>query len=155
MNCPHCEVHIDEHSASRCLDAWVAEIVMGWKPYFIISYNILYPPTRQSYCEEQSYIYNNYKPNKPYEFDSEHFYDSSRNPSYTQPIVPFYSKRISVAWKIVEQVNQDNAMTLRWYNPDGRTSTYSIAFGFGKKIEAEADTAPLVICRAAIKIYNG
>ena len=29
MNCPHCSVHIDEHEASRCLDAWVAEVVMG------------------------------------------------------------------------------------------------------------------------------
>ncbi len=23
MNCPHCETEIDEHEASRCLDAWV------------------------------------------------------------------------------------------------------------------------------------
>lgn len=30
MNCPHCNVHIDEHPASRCLDAWVARGVMDW-----------------------------------------------------------------------------------------------------------------------------
>lgn len=29
MNCPHCETHIDEHEATRCLDAWIAEVVMG------------------------------------------------------------------------------------------------------------------------------
>lgn len=28
MNCPYCNTHIDEHPASRCLDAWVAETVM-------------------------------------------------------------------------------------------------------------------------------
>ncbi len=31
MNCPHCETEIDEHEANRCLDAWVAEAVMGWE----------------------------------------------------------------------------------------------------------------------------
>lgn len=29
MKCPHCETHIDEHKANRCLDAWIAEKVMG------------------------------------------------------------------------------------------------------------------------------
>lgn len=29
MNCPHCNVHIDKHEASRCFDAWVAVDVMG------------------------------------------------------------------------------------------------------------------------------
>ncbi|KKK66418.1 hypothetical protein LCGC14_2964270, partial [marine sediment metagenome] len=47
MNCPHCETLIDEHKATRCLDAWIAEYVMGWKPYKIVNYNILYPPTMQ------------------------------------------------------------------------------------------------------------
>ena len=30
MKCPHCDVRVDEHETSRCLDAWVAEDVMGW-----------------------------------------------------------------------------------------------------------------------------
>ena len=29
MNCPHCGTDVDEHEAGRCLDAWVAEAVMG------------------------------------------------------------------------------------------------------------------------------
>lgn len=29
MNCPHCNVHIDEHPASRCLDAWVLCAIEG------------------------------------------------------------------------------------------------------------------------------
>ena len=29
MNCPNCKTEIDEHEASRCLDAWVAKAVMG------------------------------------------------------------------------------------------------------------------------------
>ena len=30
MNCPHCGIHIDEHEAGRCLDAWVIEKAMNW-----------------------------------------------------------------------------------------------------------------------------
>jgi len=29
MNCPYCKTPIDEHEASRCLDAWFLETVMG------------------------------------------------------------------------------------------------------------------------------
>ena len=28
--CPHCDVGVRKHEASWCLDAWVAEKVMGW-----------------------------------------------------------------------------------------------------------------------------
>lgn len=37
MNCPHCETHIDEHEATLCLDAWIAELVMGWE-YLKVGY---------------------------------------------------------------------------------------------------------------------
>ncbi len=30
MKCPHCDTQIDEHEADKCMDAWVAEAVMGW-----------------------------------------------------------------------------------------------------------------------------
>ncbi|KKK65183.1 hypothetical protein LCGC14_2976710, partial [marine sediment metagenome] len=30
MKCPHCQIEVDEHEANRCLDAWVAEVVMDW-----------------------------------------------------------------------------------------------------------------------------
>lgn len=31
MKCPHCKTEIDEHEANRCLRGWVAESVMGWR----------------------------------------------------------------------------------------------------------------------------
>ena len=121
MNCPHCNTNIDEHEAFRCLDAWVAEAVMGLV---------------QCQADFHGDAPNCYAPK-----------DSSKCGSFLED----YSTDISAAWEVVEKVNQDNAMTLRWYNPDGRTSIYSVAFGFGKKAGAEADTAPLAICRASIK----
>jgi hypothetical protein len=32
LNCPHCETEIDEHEANKCLDAWVADVVLK-KPF--------------------------------------------------------------------------------------------------------------------------
>ncbi len=32
MKCPHCDTPIDEHEASRCLDAWVDFVVFGAEP---------------------------------------------------------------------------------------------------------------------------
>jgi hypothetical protein len=29
LNCPRCDKDVNEHPADRCLDAWVAEVVMG------------------------------------------------------------------------------------------------------------------------------
>ena len=149
MKCPHCKTEIDEHDANRCLDAWVAEGVMGWKPYFIISYNILYPPSRQASADEHPIIYPPFKPDKPYEFDSEHFYDSSQRPPHTQPIVPVYSTSIAAAWEVVEKfpkiyevdVMNDGDGDWRCYINDWKE----------KEDWAIADTAPLAICRAALK----
>jgi len=44
MNCPHCQIAVDEHPANRCLDAWVAEKVMGWESSYGDSYWIMLPP---------------------------------------------------------------------------------------------------------------
>ena len=29
MNCPHCEIDINKHEATRCLDAWIAHEILG------------------------------------------------------------------------------------------------------------------------------
>ena len=105
MQCPHCDIAITEHEASRCLDAWVAEVVMGWKPYRIIQYNILYPPSRQAFCDEHPVLYREFDPEMSYEFDSEHFYDSRVPDGFTQPIVPAYGTSITDAWEVVEKLN--------------------------------------------------
>jgi len=149
MNCPHCKVHVNEHPASRCFDAWVAEDVMEWKPYFIVSYNILYPPGRQSFCDERPGLYRDYRPDKPYEFDSEHFYNSSENPPFTQPIVVSYGTSISaafdVAWKIIDPSEDEFEV----HFIDGWIATFRIV---GRGIHASMDPffPSLAICRAAL-----
>ena len=65
--------------------------------------------------------------------------------------IPHYSTQIADAWLVVEKVNHDNAFELYWYNPDGRKPYFRVAFGFGIIKKAEADTAPLAICLAALE----
>lgn len=31
MNCPTCQIELDKHPAGRCLDGWVAELILGCK----------------------------------------------------------------------------------------------------------------------------
>ena len=107
MNCPHCDTPIDEHEASRCLDAWVDFVVFGAEPRIMSNGQIV-----------------------------------GRK---------FFSTDIAAAWGVVAEANYDNVMKLRWYNPDGRTSLHTVVFGFGEKTEGEGESAPLAICRAALK----
>jgi len=134
MNCPHCNVHIDEHPASRCLDAWVAEAVMDGRP-FLTEDDCKASQTAWTFGQNRWVMSS--------------LHSDGEGASFFR--VPTYTADIAAAWEVVEKINDDSAMTLRWYNPDGRTSYFSVAFGFSKKIEAHADAAPLAICRAAIK----
>ena len=159
MNCPHCNVHIDKHPASRCLDAWVAEAVMEWKPYFIISYNILYPPGRQSFCDEHPVLYGNYRSDKPYEFDSEHFYNSGETPPFTQPIVISYSTDISVAKKASDKAGHavifapHSSVLGDYANRKNEWMVEMIPLGGTTEngVRAYGKTESLARCRAAIK----
>jgi len=31
MECPYCGTTLEEHEATECFDAWVAEVVLGWE----------------------------------------------------------------------------------------------------------------------------
>lgn len=64
--------------------------------------------------------------------------------------LPRFSSNFAAAWSVVEKINQDNNMILQWYNPDGREAYFRVSFGFGITWTAQADTAPLAICRAAL-----
>lgn len=154
MNCPHCEIDINKHEATRCLDAWVAEQVMGWKPYRIVTFNILYPPNMQKSADEHSYLYRQFDPEREYDFDSAHFFDS-RAGGFTQPIVPKYSTEIEIAWRVADaltsmnwkvfigmDLKDGNYCRLEWNDPfDSRWNQFM----------DRSKSVPLAICRAALK----
>ena len=124
MNCPHCNVHIDEHPASRCLDAWVAEAVMKLDRVRIDG------------------------------TDGEAIF--KRAPSTTSwGFVPIFSTDISAAWQVVEKLAKqwpDLSIGSGW-NKEG-DGKWSVGWGFdghGWEWTEPCETAPLAICRAAIK----
>ena len=130
MNCPHCNVHVDEHEAGRCMDAWVATEVMGIPVESAMGYTVKW---LLDDC--------NYKPEEfPYEF-----YHCRR-----------YSTDIAAAWQAVEKL----AASEDWdEHPVDVHKNYAFkdmwtAHFRDYSVVAHADTASLAICRAALKACN-
>lgn len=79
--------------------------------------------------------------------------------------VPRYSTSIATAWKVVEKVAQLNAEKKEGWGSfdlgdrikDGKVEYYAIFSGknLPNSNEVSADTAPLAICRAALKATLG
>lgn len=43
MNCPHCDVQINDHEASPCMDLWVMQDVFGWTTSIVPYKGDFYP----------------------------------------------------------------------------------------------------------------
>lgn len=43
LRCPGCQTALDQHPASRCLDVWVAEVVLGWRPVWAVVLDVGVP----------------------------------------------------------------------------------------------------------------
>ena len=143
MNCPYCETEIDEHEANRCLDAWVAEAVMG------------IPRSELNFVAENE---------GGFEFSPALLNAGGRGWVDDQEVrepAP-YSISIAAAWEVVGKMTAPNmgvggdSWKLEWL-----AGSYRASFGYGRKVKdvtywkAIADTAPLAICRAALKAAGG
>ena len=89
MNCPRCNVHIDEHPASPCLNAWVAEAVMGFKKYIFPGQN------PKSLWDDRDVFDRLIKMGFTHK-------DTAGN---TVRVPPF-STSIAAAWEVVKKLNQ-------------------------------------------------
>lgn len=127
MNCPHCQTEIDEHEAGRCLRGWVAESVMGW---------------RVENGEDGL-------PAHAFPSKDEHVY---LLPDLGPQWYPDHD--IAAAWEMVEKLGEDVTHDIgvsyngfQWF----------CEWGVQGQMHIEtAPTAPLAICRAALKaVYVG
>ena len=146
MNCPHCKTEIDEHEANRCLDAWVAERVFGKRIEFKKG-------AATAWQNDKAVMW---FPNDFVDLDDKSTYMHTID-GYTG-MVHFYSTFIAAAWEVVGQMTAPDtgaggdSWKLEWL-----AGSYRAGFGYGKKAKdvtywkAIADTAPLAICRAALK----
>ena len=125
MNCPHCNTRIDEHEANRCLDAWVAEAVMGWK--------IRNNPDIPSIVE---YWDGTLLTGLKYEY-------------WREP--PYFSDDIAAAWEVVGRLYGRNGGYFMLERFDSELGgDWRTVLGV-EDIDGVAPSAPLAICRAAIK----
>lgn len=106
----------------RKIDALVAEHVMGWT----------FMPAQNGFCEEPGWL-------TPY----------GKWLSLTS--VPSYSKEIAVAWDVAEELNM-TVHCVKYSNARLWHATDYIGNFFKDGRYASADTAPLAICLAALRI---
>ena len=145
MNCPHCGINIDEHEANRCLNIWVAEVVVGWIK------------TNQRRTDHQNWL----------EYP-QIWYLKPNGDIENITNIPEYSTDIAAAWEVVMQfknqqypvelIGEDAHFWSRWdfniWNPlDDPDFTDEMAHGWDESmaIKERAASAPLAICRAAVK----
>lgn len=127
MNCPHCNKHIDEHEASRCFDAWVAAAVMDEIPF--------QPGKYQSHdCGDTWFLEAHY-------------------PNYPGKLMPCYSNGIVSMWEVIEWLAKTHYVDI---GVDKHGAQVQINILQGRRWEmivesTRAETAPLAVCRAAIK----
>jgi hypothetical protein len=123
--------------AGHELDALVAERVMGWKWCDVRlrgstnTVRVLLPP-RDGYWRQ----------------DGAH---DERDFARAAP--PFYSTEIRAAWEVVEALNERGfgVEVFRYGKAEGLEREWFVSIG---DTEADADTAPLAICRAALKALD-
>lgn len=165
MNCPTCGLNIDEHPANRCLDAWVAEEVMGLN---VVSRNwpcghtpdcggyeaSMQAEARYSWYTEKDPVYwedvNSDGWGWPPWVDEDH----GDLIACIEP-VPFYSTDIAAAWSVVEKLGElaDRDILVEYCADGDRMCTIGRHYRglWMKDVQAVAATIPLAICRVALK----
>ncbi len=119
-------MNIDEMTAGRELDALVCELVMGWRR------------------EPQWGLTTMGKPNKP---------SPEGTCSVTSEVVPHYSTDIAAAWEVVEKLCElDEFCLITYFGSGGKVDGWVCELMSDYKHDRmKALTAPLAICRAALK----
>jgi len=116
--CPHCDTSVDEHDSGRCLDAWVAEAVMGLDVH------------------------------KPHEAVAA-FRGQFSVGKHDMPLLR-YSIDIAAAWEVVGRVGKNHLIQLTGFLYEGRLNYWRFDIR-ESDMGPRSDTAPLAICRAALK----
>jgi hypothetical protein len=128
-----CGVEVAEHPASRCLDALVAERVMGWRT------SVDAPAAdRERWAQPIAVGWQWWNPN--------------RFPCPFQSDLPTYSSSIAAAWEVVETVSHRWSRSFTLGAPHAKFSSprYKLWFTRFGKASAYGETAPLAIVRAAL-----
>lgn len=173
MNCPYCEIHIDEHEALDCLNLWVMQDVFGWTTsiepytgdfypkgsYFVIWHqpDDFMPETLLIVSQAFDKDGNNLR-----SIEENPFGMWEEGPLHAVPF--FYSTDGNAALELWKKLGDDNwIVSVAWGNGrDGRKyASVQMSIDLFLKadllnrpitqMDAKALTIPLALCRAAIK----
>ena len=137
MKCPHCDIPIDEHEAGRETDVCVAVAVMGWE--FVPKETVadLLTLHRSSSHEGKTTEDLVKVPN------GETYFPAAR--------VPKHSSDIAAAWEVVAKLYGRNGGYFMLERFDSELGgDWRSVLGI-EDVDGIAPTAPLAICRAALK----
>ena len=137
MRCPHCETKIDEHEANRCLDAWVAEAVFEKR----LEYHDERLPVGWDGETKEPVLFT-----KPYWFDLDDDITYLRITDGFRGMVRSYSTSIAAAWEALDHLAKSD-FAVHWIVSEG----YNCSVLAADWINSTASSAPLAICRAALK----
>ena len=128
LTCPVCGLKILEHPANRCLDALVAEKVMGWRrDTYYIQVGTTKSETREGLFGPAGI----------------RFVDQ----------YPEYTTDIAAAWDVVDKLNLLTNHVLIGCDEDKLWQIFDLKYG--ELVQAsilDAETAPLAICRAGLLV---
>ena len=125
---------IDEIPAGREMDALIAEKVMGWKP---VPINHWLPEGKGRGDKPCLWLFNHHP----------QYGEQTRSMCDFRP-----STDISAAWEVAERIYQKGA---QFSVKIGRPGGWRAWVGLNVGSDAVAPTAPLAICRAALKTVLG
>lgn len=160
MNCLVCGVSIDKHPANGCLDAWIAEKVMGgkWVRWHDTNYSDL--------STEDGWVHATIILPKDFDFlcPPDYVEDTGECPRTRFGWIPEYSTDIAAAWEIVERMVDDYSCIISVRKIGSRylfgaTMGYAAAISGGDlsyerpdcALELWATTAPLALCRVVLR----
>ena len=131
MHCPHCKTEISEHEAGHCLDAWVAEAVMGSaKP--------------KHFAHTPAHVWDVVWEG---EWFCELVYGEGDKCKWTPR---HYSTDIAAAWEVVGRSEIHTIRRVASQEDDGAQEWAAIVY-LDPDTHGVAPLAPLAICRAALK----
>lgn len=143
LNCPHCKIPIDEHEATRCLDAWVAVNVMK-----LNSVDWRKRPSPRTGTRIRDWI-------RCKEEEADGLYHWSliateKRRGYHLWNVPHFSIYYEAAMRLVAKTIDPSEDEFELLFSDGWIATFRIT-GVGVFESMDPFSAPLAICRSALK----
>ena len=147
LHCPTCGVEIDEHEAGDCLDAWAAEVVMGYEKLEVGYLDTDSETVRQKELEkwtEENHLWS----------VGEYWIDVDKN-FWTGVFQYTPSKDIAAAWTLLEKMARTHTFTIG--SGDGGVTVLAYPKDKEKYTNMSVsgnNAAPLAITRAAIKAVS-